>query len=221
MDQIKQDNVPEEVRRAIESTDLTEKLLVIGKQYGLSIDQVGRLETLVMSVMTGPLHPNDFVGELEDALDLDDDSVVTSIASDVNLEIFLPVRQAIMAMHQQGGQEEEASEAVAEGAHPTRDSILDGIENPEPAVHPFSTANALAGGAAKPLEVVDDLAPKPNPVAAAQASQAAAQDFIAGKLTQTVAAPAQKTVTTPEELAAKQPEKPKGYTVDPYREPLM
>ncbi|MDE1875015.1 MAG: hypothetical protein KGH68_03050 [Patescibacteria group bacterium] len=94
----KYDRLPADVRSAIESNDVASRLEKIGEKHGLHIDQIGTLEQTVGSVMMGDIHPDDFVGEISDTLDLSDEDAV-ALATDVNTEIFLPVRESLIKVH--------------------------------------------------------------------------------------------------------------------------
>jgi len=87
----------------------------------------------------------------------------------------------------------QESELINEDKVGNRDSILSEIENPQPVEHPISAAKTAV--------------PEPS-------KDSISKDFVTGKLSETVNMPAQKmNPDTPIE-------KPKGYSNDPYREPL-
>ena len=140
----------------IDQNEISNKLLVIGKQHELTIEQIGQLEDLVKQVLAGRLHPNDFVEALEDTLGIEGDPL-TALARDVNVEIFLAIRESLMNMHQSSVENVDVTES--------KEDILAEIERPSPArptssqprqedhdaAHEFIGAN-LSGNVAMPAQ---------------------------------------------------------------------
>jgi hypothetical protein len=73
-----------------------EKILAIGKRYGLNLDQTGKLMTATRLVMIGLLPTDSFKGEIMSGLAIASD-VADKIVADVSTEI---VRDAIAKMQQ-------------------------------------------------------------------------------------------------------------------------
>ncbi len=217
--QAKYNSLPEDVKKAIDSSDVPLKLQAIGKRHNLQIDKIGILEGEVAAVMLGINHPDNLVDTIESALEVSTAEAM-AITVEINTEIFLSIRQSLMSMHEAA--ETSAEESAAPTPAPTpasspipskpaveepmssREDILAGIENPEPAIHPISAVDQTIPGPAMRAEITP-------------ADKAAATSFIAGKLTETMTQPPQKAVFEEKKV----PEKPKTYTADPYREPIM
>lgn len=199
--------LPEEIQKAIDENRLFDKLPEIGKNNGLHLDQIGLLEKEVRLVLAGQVHPDEFVDQVEESLGVDTEKAI-SITADVNMDIFLPVREFLM-----NSESEKTTNSESVKDHEdvvTKESLLSEIENPAPTIHPISIADQTIPGPAIPKEIVTDL--------------------VGSKLSQTTVIPSQKTTTTPNPTETtspettsptQQPEKPKTYTADPYREPLL
>ncbi|HEU0080776.1 MAG TPA: hypothetical protein VFQ72_02000 [Candidatus Paceibacterota bacterium] len=170
----------------MDTQQIAEKILSVGKAHSLNLEQIGMLESIVRDVVEGRTSAGDFVSSIEDALNLEDDEL-TSLAADINLEVLMPIRESLIE-DQASDTEEDLTEKETDD---TRESILAEIENPSPTVHPISAADQTVAG------------------------PAAAREVIAERLSQPVSSPAQTIVVPP-----KAPEKPRGYAVDPYREPI-
>ena len=56
---------PEDVRTAITSVDLRNKLRSVAEKHRLHVDQAGALENETMLVMLGLEHPRDYIQNLE------------------------------------------------------------------------------------------------------------------------------------------------------------
>lgn len=220
--QNKLDAVPEDVREQVTSEEVAQTLTEIGKSHALHIDQQGILDEETLYIMLGVENPDNFIGTLQNRLGIDEGKAI-SIARDINEKVFLRIRQSLMAMHEEEKEAEEApapapTSAPAQATAPSlapqipqpapedtsaREDILADIENPTRAVHPISAADQGIPRPAPKTEITPE-------------DKATAANFIAGKLSQTVSVPPQKAVF--EEKKAS--EKPKGYSTDPYREPL-
>ena len=186
--------MPREIRQAAESSELPQTLLLLGKQHGLTIEGVGKLETLVRSVMSGDIHPNEFVEAMEDELKLEGDALI-SLAKDVNLEIFLPVRQSLMTMHEK--EINNSSDDTTGNREDLLAEIENQMENPVPAKVPSISTQSGA-----PIEEHKE----------------ASHDFIADTIAGNTSAPARSAAI---ELRKKEPEKAKEYKADPYREQIL
>lgn len=86
--------LPEDVRAAIQSNDLHQKVLAIGGKHQLHIDQVGELEDEVMLAMLG-FSPLETLGKrLSDALHIAPDAG-ERLAADINTELFGSIRESM------------------------------------------------------------------------------------------------------------------------------
>ncbi len=197
-------SLPADIKKVVQDSSLPSKIQTIGEKYGLHIDQIGVLDQEIAYVMTGSSHLDDFVERVEDNLNVSTE-IAIEIATDVNMEIFLPIRESLANMYESPVYKQNPEENLS------RENILAEVENPTPTVQPISRADQTVAGPAQRREVTEQISPTSD--------DGIAQDFISGKLTGTVNLPAKKAVTTPESLTSKPTQKPSAKT-DPYREPL-
>lgn len=127
--------LPDDLKEAIFSVEMTETIKGIGAKYDLHIDKIGTLANEAGMVMFGATRPKDFVPNLMSRLGVDKDTA-DKIASDVNSQVFLKVRESLKKLH--GGEEIEVGEVKKE-------DILEVIERPE--------LPAVLAGTRKPEEV--------------------------------------------------------------------
>jgi len=99
-------------------------LTVASTEYKLAIDKVGALANESGMVMFGATRPKDFVSNLVSRLGVDKDTA-NKIASDVNSQVFLKVRESLKKLH--GGEEIN----VGEGSGVRKEDILKVLEHPE------------------------------------------------------------------------------------------
>lgn len=112
--------LPEELKNAITSVEVGDRITQIAGKYSLRIDQSGILDEEIIRVMVGMTHPDLFTNKLKGRLGLDTETV-ENIVQDINTGVFLPVRKSLMELHEK--------EAVQE-KHPSKEEILHEIENP-------------------------------------------------------------------------------------------
>src|SRR3989339_937760 len=105
------DNLPEDLKDSIFSVDTTSVVNEIGRKYGLAIDKIGDLANETGMVMLGVTHPNEFIGNLADRLDVDKEKA-RAIAQEINEQIFKKVRDSIRKIH---NTREEAEEEPTKG----------------------------------------------------------------------------------------------------------
>lgn len=86
--------LPQIVREAITSTETTEATVNIGKKYGLHVDKLGILSQETGYAILGLTPTADLPQRLKQVLGLDD-STVNSLASDLNQQIFLKIREFV------------------------------------------------------------------------------------------------------------------------------
>jgi hypothetical protein len=86
--------LPEDVRKAISSVDLRDKIKKIAEKHHLHIDQAGDLETETVLVMLGLEPTDDYKRNIKKALQISD-TPAHAITFDVNKEIFMPIRESL------------------------------------------------------------------------------------------------------------------------------
>ena len=102
------DSLPEDLKDSIFSVDTTSVVNEIGRKYGLAIDKIGDLANETGMVMLGVTHPNEFIGNLADRLEVDKEKA-RAIAQEINEQIFKKVRESLRKIHniREGAEEEE------------------------------------------------------------------------------------------------------------------
>ena len=105
------DNLPEDLKEAIFSLDMSEIVEKIGREKQLNIEQIGDLANETGMVMLGVTHPNEFIANLADRLEVDKEKARV-IAGEINEQIFKPVRESIRKIHsmREEGEEEKANQ---------------------------------------------------------------------------------------------------------------
>ena len=105
------DSLPEDLKDSIFSVDTTSVVNEIGRKYGLAIDKIGDLANETGMVMLGVTHPNEFIGNLADRLDVDKEKA-RAIAQEINEQIFKKVRESLRKIHniREGAEEEQKTE---------------------------------------------------------------------------------------------------------------
>lgn len=189
-------SVSEAIRTQVTSDEVAETLSQIAKDHNLHIDQASVLDEETLYVMLGLEKPDRFVGRLRERLGVSDE-IATAVVKEINEKIFLSIRESLMKMQES---EEAGASAEVETA-PTKVEIP--AESPEDI---GSKEDLLA-------EIESHAAAMPS-LAEVKSNVPAIQKQVQPQATNQPAP-----VQAPP--APKPPEKPKTYSTDPYREPLM
>ncbi len=94
------EKLPEEVQKAVTSSDVNAKIEAIGKKYQLHVDQLGELVDEVGLVMLGLQKSSFFTEDLCSRLSISRD-VARSIGSDINEDIFSLIKAHLMEMNRE------------------------------------------------------------------------------------------------------------------------
>src|SRR3989344_1468576 len=108
------DSLPEDLKDSIFSVDTTSVVNEIGRKYGLAIDKIGDLANETGMVMLGVTHPNEFIGNLTERLEVDKEKA-RAIAGEINEQVFKKVRESLRKIHNMRDEAEE--EKVADVGH--------------------------------------------------------------------------------------------------------
>jgi len=133
----KYEKLPNDLKEAIFGAEVTEAVNGIGGKYNLHIDKIGELANETGMVMLGMVSPKDFIRNLSERLEVNMETA-GKIASDVNSQVFLKVRESLKKLH--NGEEIETQNEVK------KEDILKEIEH-EPELP------GVLVGAKKPEEV--------------------------------------------------------------------
>ncbi|OGZ27271.1 MAG: hypothetical protein A3F95_00055 [Candidatus Nealsonbacteria bacterium RIFCSPLOWO2_12_FULL_39_31] len=105
------DNLPEDLKDSIFGLEMNEIVEKIGRENQLNIEQIGDLANETGMVMLGVTHPNEFIGNLADRLEVDKEKA-RAIAGEINEQVFKKVRDSLRKIHnmREGGEEEQKTE---------------------------------------------------------------------------------------------------------------
>lgn len=93
------EKLPDALKDAMFSADVAEKIFAAGKKHGLTIEKIGFLAEETGRVILGVTRPNEFVAVLAERLGATPDAA-QNIASDINHQIFFPLREILKTTHQ-------------------------------------------------------------------------------------------------------------------------
>ena len=93
------EKLPDALKDAIFSPEIAEKMFEIGKKHGLTMEKTGFAAEETGFVILGLLPPREFASSLAGRLALDTDRA-TALASDINHQVFFPLREALKDTHQ-------------------------------------------------------------------------------------------------------------------------
>lgn len=110
--------LPDALKDAMFSADVSEIVLQIGKKYGLAIDKIGFLADEIGYIIVGLAHPNEFSQNLARALGTNENKT-REIAAEVNHQIFFPLREALKKNHQFDVSVEEIQKREVPSPKPT------------------------------------------------------------------------------------------------------
>jgi len=79
--------LPEAVKDAMFSADMTQVIEDMRKKYRLQIDQMGGLANETRMILFGLTHPKDYINNLVSRLDIDKETA-KQIAQEINQKIF-------------------------------------------------------------------------------------------------------------------------------------
>ncbi|MBI2023254.1 hypothetical protein HYT01_01675 [Candidatus Giovannonibacteria bacterium] len=91
-------NLPQDLRDAFFSDEITQAMQGLGKKHQLTIDKMGAMYEDVNNIILGLAHPNDFVKQLSQHLEVTPEKA-RLIADDINKAIFQPIRDSLKKVH--------------------------------------------------------------------------------------------------------------------------
>ena len=201
------DNLPEDLKEAVFSVDMSEVVEKIGRGHQLSIDKIGDLANETGMVMLGVTHPNEFIGNLADRLEVDKEKA-RAIGGEINEQIFKKVRESLRKIHnmREGAEEEEQDKIKASPFENSQGETL-----PANSVNRADILKEIEKDYAKENDITDIMKGDTNPFEEKMKEGV----LIAPVEEKHYIEESAKTALLPE------PEKPKKYQgFDPYREQL-
>ncbi len=117
------EKLPENIRKSIDSVDSTDIMFELRKKYSLTIEQMGYIADETSFTMLGLTHPKDFMGNIEKKLGLDK-KIVQDITKEINEDIFKPIKESLMGLHNQS----ETDTLLTEKTKSITDNYRESIE---------------------------------------------------------------------------------------------
>jgi hypothetical protein len=165
--------LPSNIKDIISSEEVTDKIVSIGDKHNLLIDKQGVLVDEIGLVMFGLTHPDKFVESIKNRLEISQ-ADAEAIATDVNNEILLEIREELKKISAKNAEEEKTSNLAHDSEHPIesdehhatlkREDILRDIEDPAP-ITPARTVPARNSTVASPAVAKTSPSPSNLPVA--------------------------------------------------------
>src|SRR3989344_5123898 len=93
------EKLPEVLKDAMFNTDIAAKILELGKKHGLTIEKTGFMAEETGFVILGLTRPEELINVLAESLEVKEDQA-RNIATDLNHQIFFPLREALKTTHQ-------------------------------------------------------------------------------------------------------------------------
>ncbi len=228
--------LPQDVQDAIFSVDTSEIVREIGEKHKLMIDKIGELADETGLVMLGLTHPNQFISNLTERLEIEHD-IAKEIAEDINSKVFFPIRENLKKIHglEIPPAEEVGPPAGEAGAPAPTPPVSKPTETP-PAPPPITPTPPVT-----PMEPIKEIteAPKTEPkittppvimsmpidLTKAQKPQAEGETFppaaFETKTREEIFPSLEKKIEKTEEKEKKGEAEPSVIKkVDPYREPI-
>lgn len=92
------DSLPENLKEALLSVDIANKMFEIGKKHTLTIEETGYVAEETGLVVLGLEKPQNLIANIQKRLNSEEDEA-GEIAHDINEKIFFPIREALKKAH--------------------------------------------------------------------------------------------------------------------------
>ncbi len=113
------EKLPQKLQQAISSPDIHQKIMDIGNEHRLHIDQIGELVDQIGLVMLGLERSSDFVSTVSSRLSMSSNEA-RAIADDINTQIFSSIKTDMREME---AKEEAASSSPASDARKNMEAL--------------------------------------------------------------------------------------------------
>ncbi len=130
--------LPEDVRQAVLSSELDQRIQTLGKKHQLHIDQAGALQDETMLVMLGFVDPASFVSRLQKELNIPKEKA-EGLATDISNEVFMPIRESMkqfMASKESAAKAEHAAPTISVPPVPVVPVSPQNVPQKKEEVHP-------------------------------------------------------------------------------------
>jgi hypothetical protein len=212
--------LPQNIRNAISSIDLGDKIRKIANKNMLHIDQAGDLETETVLVMLGLEPTADYKENIRRELNISRDRA-QAITADIDKEIFMTIRESLKKISQEEVAKEETSAETIEKPHLVTPPLSHSGVLP-----PSDESEEIKKQVAEQHAVKPVVAPPPNLPTGAPARPNFAEQNLGGQAGAPIESPIESPVepsaeTKEPHLETKFPSEEKKPThIDPYREPI-
>lgn len=105
--------LPPDIQEALTAVASVDTIFAIGKKHGLMVDQIGTMADEIWKVMLGLANPKDFIRNLASALGIESEKA-SAIASEVNTQMFQPVRESLRRLYDEAPQQAAGSRQQAQ-----------------------------------------------------------------------------------------------------------
>ncbi len=205
--------LPQNLREAYGSLDTTKIIQEIGKKHGLLMDQIGELVNETGFLMLGATQPGDYIGKISAAAGIPREKA-KEVATEVNEQVFKPIRDALKRVHRVGEYEHSKGDALKQPAPsevPRKESEL------PPQTHTLAddirqVTNAPSERAPKAIPRTE---PTPQPTFSSPPENLSEE-----RLTKTFSLPHKEKSYTISENGEEETAPTHQYQMDPYREPV-
>lgn len=209
MDKNTQHNqIPQQIVDAIESSWVFEALEKIGETYGLHIDQIGQLDVDTRRTLLGKEKSSDYIKNITENLEISSE-LAEKIATDVNTQIFLPLREHLQKTQEAVESVVEQPQSTPSTPPPPANPVekvgnINIIRRPASSSPQYNDSKLDKDAVLHDLENIEKLKPQNAP------------NFVEHLLGNPVQSPAQTEVKKP----TPPPQPQKKYDTDPYREQI-
>ncbi len=115
--------LPQVLKDALYSPETAEKLFAVGRRNGLTIEEIGSAAEEAGYVILGLTRPGFFIDALQKRIDAEEKQI-KQLASDINRQVFFPLREALKQAHEF----DVSEEAIQKG-----ESLIAGLSKVAPA----------------------------------------------------------------------------------------
>ncbi|MBU1046329.1 hypothetical protein KKH36_00940 [Patescibacteria group bacterium] len=229
-------NIPEDVREAISSNEVNEKLLSLADKYKLQYDETDELTKEIGYIMLGLKPKDNFVQNIQKVTQLDSEKS-KALAEEINSSIFENIRESLRKIHEQRETKEEEDEDLDE--HLVREELLNELSLPKEKSTDLMKlpSKEIIKPQTEIIEPQTEIIPKTeseklnekltlkkeiplNEVGAEKPEIPVLNLDKNGEINTTQTRIIEKKKETEQSTPPTEQEKPKSYTIDPYREPL-
>jgi hypothetical protein len=209
-------SLPEAIQEAIFSNEMGEHIRHIATERRLHIEQQALLQDATMLVMLGFITPEDFPGQLQAQLNIDE-AQAHILVKDIDEQILVPIREVIK---EETGEQKSVAMPSSQANPPAVAAVPAPVT---PAPKPVTPTPVVPNTpAVHPADMMltqktSQISTPPTSAASITATPKVTPSTPPTPPTLTTPAPNTQTATAP---VKQEPPKPQNYSADPYREPV-